>query len=178
MLACPDASGADRLGAVGVQVLSRVTTDLMLIRSFAQAGLDNPPAGGAAAMPGIISQGNDLSRSQKSWAYSVAYMPGRDALADWSNKPQHTADLLDQISRLDMAFRSLQESYGHAGAPTLLYIGLEDPEDILDQQDPATQAGTYAAAAPPPPPLPPTPLPPPRTRQTVRCVERMTNIAL
>ena len=115
----------------------------MLLRSFAQNALENPvsdPAEVLETLPAVDAQGWQLPDEYLSTEMSGTYMPGRAALADWNDMPQHTAQLLNRISRVDMAFRSLQESYN--SHDTLLYIGLEDPEDVLNQRDPQTQAGT------------------------------------
>lgn len=115
----------------------------MLLRSFAQTALENPASDPATALetfPAVDAQGWELPDRYLSTAMSGTYMPGRATTADWNDMPQHTVQLLDRISRLDMAFRSLQESYNTH--ETLLYVGLEDPEHADNQRDPRTQAGT------------------------------------
>lgn len=119
----------------------------MLLRSFAQPALEKSAPGDNATLPTFPSH------DAQGWVYREGYtstensgtiLPGRATLADWHNMPQHTQQHLKQISRLDMAFRSLGSSYDTD--QTLLYIALEDPEDKTNQRVPETQAGAYGPA--------------------------------
>ena len=86
-----------------LQALARVTTDLMLLRSFAQNALENPvsdPAEVLETLPAVDAQGWQLPDEYLSTEMSGTYMPGRAALADWNDMPQHTAQLLNRISKL------------------------------------------------------------------------------
>lgn len=136
--------------AFATEVFSRISTDTVLLTEFANSALARADDGSTLVpSPGIPAQGWQLTEdyaqqpdgAQFSWEHSVYYLPGRAGVEHiFDNLPGHTKALLNKITGLDMAFRTLQEQYGQSG--TLLYIGLEDPDtgDPTAQVDPAEQS--------------------------------------
>ena len=141
---------AENKAAFATEVFSGISTDALLLTEFAHSALAQPDDGSTMAPdPGIPAQGwvaDDTyvwqaDGSEYTWDRSVYYLPGRaGAEHSFDNLPGHTQALLNRITGVDMAFRTLREQYGHAG--TLLYIGLEDPDtsDPTQVADPAEQS--------------------------------------
>jgi len=141
---------AENKAAYATEVFSGISTDVVLLTEFAHSALAGADDGSTMVpAPGIPAQGwvaDDkymrlAGGEQYTWDRSVYYLPGRaGAEHSFDNLPGHTQALLNKITGLDMAFRTLREQYGRTG--TLLYIGLEDPDtsDPTQSTDPAEQS--------------------------------------
>lgn len=141
---------AENKAAFASEVFSEISTDALLLTEFSHSALTRPDGGSTMEpAPGIPAQGwvadekyvRQAGGSEYTWDRSVYYLPGRAGSEhSFDNLPGHTQALLNKITGLDMAFRTLGERYGQSG--TLLYIGLEDPDtsDPTQLADPAEQS--------------------------------------
>ena len=141
---------AENKAAFATEVFSEISSDALLLAEFAHSALARPDDGSSMApAPGIPAQGwvadenyrRQQDGSEYTWDRSVYYLPGRAGSEHrFDSLPSHTQALLNKISGLDLAFRTLGERYGQYG--TLLYIGLEDPDasDPTQSADPAEQS--------------------------------------